>query len=170
MQWFKHSKDFRNSAEIKFLEGELGEAGYARFCKLLEVIATVAGKKKPFKPQIRMESPYTWQWMAMELGVMAETEYYGTVPDEREAARTIGLFEKAGLVSIEETAEYVRKSAVPGKQEVEVRPHQFSVYRMTDWCEWHDLSNRNRKKKPDTASAEARPENGKPSFSGMKTP
>jgi hypothetical protein len=177
MQWFKHSKDFRNSPEIQFIESQLGEAGYARACKFLEIIATIAGKKKPFKPIITLDPPYTWRWLALSLGCVDTKD---GLPDIEGAVKTIELFEMAGFASIVQTAEWDMPThfqnipSHPSQIKQVTRPYVISVYKMTDWAEWHDLSNRNAGKRKKSAEGQtegdAIPASGKVHFAGMKTP
>jgi len=171
MQWFKHSKDFRNSAAIKLLERKHGAAGYAYALKFMEVIAEIAGKRKPFEPTLTLSPPYDWRWLAIELGCYYVDEETGQndlrCPSEELAVEVIRDFELAGFVSIEQECEYhIRKydAAKGGAHvETELRPQVITIKGMKQWTEWHDLKNRN--KKPDSA-----PGNGKVHFSGMGTP
>src|SRR5258708_3154072 len=148
MQWFKHLKDFRNSAEIKYIEDELGDSGYARACKLLEIIATVAGKKKPFEARLVIEPPYTYRWLALELRCFYMPDDNGgndKVPCEAEVVNTFRVFAEAGFISIDQEAEFsFRKYEHAGPVvKVETRPYQISVGGMKHWVEWHDVKNRN---------------------------
>lgn len=153
MQWFKHAKDFRHSASVKWLEHKYGAAGYAYALKFMEVIAEVAGKRKPFEPTLTLDPPYDWRWLAIELGCYYVDENTGQndlrLPSEELAVEVIYAFEQAGFASIVETCDWTTrhyKSAVEGfVTETHKRPYVISVRGMKQWVEWHDLKNRNRK-------------------------
>jgi hypothetical protein len=175
MQWFKHSKGFRNTAAIKYIEGELGDSGYARACKLLEVISEI-NTKKPFDPRLIIEPPYTYRWLAIELGCMDEDQAGNRFPDEAETVKTLWVFERAGLIQILEGRQFFlrRPDGVP-QSEGEERPYELYVPGMKEWVEWHDVKNRNKPKKK--SNGEPEPEsNGdaaparKPRFAGIGTP
>lgn len=107
MQWFKHDNAFRRTASIQHIQSELGEAGYARAVKLMEVFCS-ACPRKPFVARIEIKPPFTWRWLALELGC-----------PEEEVVRTIEVFEKATLIEIPEKVQVQPRS---GKQAEILRP------------------------------------------------
>lgn len=70
MRWFKHFADTRRNPKVRAIERGLGEAGYARAIKLLEVVAQNCGAGEKFKPRLDLRKPITNEtWLAEELGV-----------------------------------------------------------------------------------------------------
>lgn len=70
MRWFKHMADARRNPKILRIERVLGEAGYARFMKLLEIVASTGGSGQGFDPRLRLTDPHTDElWLANELGI-----------------------------------------------------------------------------------------------------
>jgi hypothetical protein len=133
MQWFKHNNDFRTSAAIRYIEAELGEAGYARAAKLLEIFCQTC-PKKPFNPRIDLTKlPYNWRWLALEMGC----------PNEAEAVRTIDVFEKAMLIQIPEKV--VIQPRKKGQDEI-LGAAVITCDALMEKAEWHNLSNRNKKR------------------------
>jgi hypothetical protein len=170
MQWFKHSKDFRNRPEIQYIEDQLGDAGYARACKFLEIVATVAGKKKPFEPTLVIEPPYSYRWLAMELNCFFKDDHADAddrnAPCEPEVVNTFRVFEKAGFIDVIQEADYTGKRWVEGEKKdvTEQRPYVITVGGMKHWAEWHDVKNRNRRGGPVPEGG------GKARFAGIQTP
>lgn len=172
MQWFKHSKDFRNTPAIKLMERMYGAAGYAYALKLLELIADVAGRRKPFNPTLKLEPPFDWPWLAMELGIFDKDEHgHDDVrfPSVAGAVEVIRALEQARFVEIEQTGKwyYKKRNHKPPFDEQtieEERPLVITVRGMKQWAEWHDLDNRNRKKKSGDDGGDG------VRFSGMGTP
>jgi hypothetical protein len=52
MRWFKHFSDARRNPKLRLVEKKLGEAGYARWFKLLELVAERGGTGRDFQPRI----------------------------------------------------------------------------------------------------------------------
>jgi len=131
MQWFKHSKNFRSTAAMRYIEAALGEAGYARALKLLEIFCETC-PRKPFTPRIEIKPPFTWRWLALEMGCT-----------EDEAVRTIEILGEANFIEIPEKVIIQRSGK--GKPEIR-RPSVITCDAMLEKVEWHDLSNRNKKR------------------------
>jgi hypothetical protein len=88
MRWFKHLSDARNNPKLKRIEKKLGEAGYARAFKLLEVVAERGGTGGGFQPRIGLKDSHTdLEWLADEWGITA-----------REAKKTLDLFASLGFI------------------------------------------------------------------------
>jgi hypothetical protein len=132
MLWFKHDNHYRSTAAIRHIESVLGEAGYARALKLLEIFCECC-PRKPFVARIEIKPPYTWRWMAQELGCGTEVE----------AIRTIELFEDALLIQIPEKV--IVQPRKKGQDEIR-RPAVIECAGLMEKAEWHNLSNRNRKR------------------------
>jgi hypothetical protein len=91
MRWFKHYADARLNPKLKHVQKQLGEAGYARAFKLLEVIAQRGGKADNFCPEVNLGKACTdLAWLAEELGI---------VPAE--ARKTLKVFAQSGLIESE---------------------------------------------------------------------
>lgn len=74
MRWFKHFSDTRRNPKVCAIERGLGEAGYARAIKLLEVVAQACGAGDKFKPRLDLRKAITNEtWLAEELGVEVKT-------------------------------------------------------------------------------------------------
>jgi len=67
MQWFKHYNDARRNPTFLAIEKKLGEAGYARSFKLLEIVAERGGKANKFRPVLDLKNLCTnLDWLADE--------------------------------------------------------------------------------------------------------
>ena len=89
MRWFRHFSDTRLNPKLRTIEKRLGEAGYARAMKLLEVVAQRGGSGKTFNPRLELKKAHTGlAWLADELGIA-----------ERELDKTLGVFAKVGFIS-----------------------------------------------------------------------
>jgi len=72
MQWFKHFNDARHNPKFRVIEKQLGEAGYARAFKLLEIVAQQGGKADRFSPRLDLRNVLTnFDWLAEELRISA---------------------------------------------------------------------------------------------------
>lgn len=92
MRWFKHWGDARHNPKLKAAQKQLGEAAYARFFKLVELVAQRGGKADDFRPLIFLTEPHTdLHWLADELGITV-----------RQARKTLGLFARLKLVDPDE--------------------------------------------------------------------
>jgi hypothetical protein len=131
MQWFKHQKDFRRTASIQYIESQLGEVGYARALKLIEIFC-VACPRKPFVPRIEIKPPFDWHWLSLEMGC-----------PETEVLRTIEVLATARFIEIPEKV--IIQPRARGKEQI-TRPGVITCNAMLEWVEWHDLSNRNKKR------------------------
>jgi hypothetical protein len=70
MKWFKHFTDMRGNPKLHSIEKKLGEAGYARACKLLEIIGARGGSGELFTPRLDLSQPHTdLGWSADELKI-----------------------------------------------------------------------------------------------------
>jgi len=88
MQWFKHYNDARTNPKFRAIEKQLGEAGYARAFKLLEIVAQRGGKADKFAPLLDLKNAYTSiDWLADELRISVE-----------EAERTLDVFASVRLI------------------------------------------------------------------------
>lgn len=88
MRWFKHFTDARHNPKFRAIEKKLGEAGYARACKLLEIIGERGGSGKEFTPRLDLNEPHLdLGWLADELGI-----------DRRSAKFTLGAFAKCKFI------------------------------------------------------------------------
>ena len=89
MRWFKHFSDARRNPKLRLIEKKLGEAGYARWFKLLELVAERGGTGEYFQPRIQLKTLHTdLDWLADEWGISCD-----------EAQRTLDTFVSAGLIS-----------------------------------------------------------------------
>ena len=52
MRWFKHPSDARRNPKLRLIEKKPGEAGYAWWFKLLELVAERGGTGRDFQPRI----------------------------------------------------------------------------------------------------------------------
>jgi hypothetical protein len=88
MLWFKHFGDARRNPKLLRIERKIGESGYARFFKLLEIIAERGGKGSEFRPEIDLNGAATdMEWLSSELKI------------ETDAVReTLDLFAHVGLI------------------------------------------------------------------------
>jgi hypothetical protein len=88
MRWYKHLNDLRRRPELLAIERELGEAGYARAIKLLEIVCQYGGTGSEFKPELHLKrQPFSEAWLASELGISGP-----------ELAQTMPVFSRAGLI------------------------------------------------------------------------
>lgn len=88
MLWIKHFSDARRNPKLLHVERKLGEGGYARFFKLLEIIAERGGKGANFRPEVDLTSTATdLEWLSSEIGV-----------EEGVARETLDVFAKVGLI------------------------------------------------------------------------
>lgn len=91
MRWFKHFNDARRNPKFRRIEKRLGEAGYARAFKLIEVVADRGGTGQNFDPGVDLKCPHTdLEWLAEELGVKLA-----------EAKRTLDVFASVHLIEPE---------------------------------------------------------------------
>ncbi len=88
MRWFKHFTDARHNPKLRRIEDGLGEAGYARACKLLEIVGARGGSGEKFNPMIDLKtSPTDLRWLACELGI-----------PEAEARATLSIFAQVRFI------------------------------------------------------------------------
>lgn len=91
MRWFKHFNDARRNPKFRRIEKRLGEAGYARAFKLIEVVADRGGTGQNFNPTVDLKCQHTdLEWLAEELGIKPA-----------EARRTLDLFAAVHLIEPE---------------------------------------------------------------------
>jgi hypothetical protein len=91
MLWFKHFSDARNNPKILAIQKKLGEAGYARWFRLLEIVAQRGGNGEAFAPRVKLNEPHTdLRWIADELRI-----------DRRKAKLTLKVFAEVGLIDPE---------------------------------------------------------------------
>jgi len=89
MRWFKHFTDARHNPKFRAIQKKLGEAGYARACKLLEIIGERGGSGKDFAPRLDLNEPHTdLGWLADEMGI-----------DRRSARFTLSVFAKCKFIA-----------------------------------------------------------------------
>ena len=70
MRWFKHFSDARNNPKLHAIEKRLGEVGYARAFKLLELVAERGGTGEAFTPRISLNNLHTnLSWIADALNI-----------------------------------------------------------------------------------------------------
>lgn len=88
MLWFQHHSNLRHSPKLRAIELKLGEAGYARAVKLMELIAEFNGRPEAFQPTIDLKSPTTnLVYLAGEWGTTAA-----------KAKSTLELFANVGFI------------------------------------------------------------------------
>jgi hypothetical protein len=88
MHWFKHFTDARHNPKFRAIEKKLGEAGYARAWKLLEIIGERGGSGKDFAPRLDLNESHTdLGWLADEMEI-----------DRRSAKFTLGVFAKCKFI------------------------------------------------------------------------
>src|SRR5580693_9419692 len=88
MRWFKHFTDARHNPKFRAIEKKLGEAGYARACKLLEIIGERGGSGKEFTPRLDLNEPHLdLGWLADEMEI-----------DRRSAKFTLAAFAKCKFI------------------------------------------------------------------------
>src|SRR5712692_1078667 len=97
MRWFKHFSDARMSPQLRKIEKKLGEAGYARAYKLLELVAQLGGLASEFSPKLDLNNSST------DLDYLAEV--WGVKP--RDARRTLKVFAEVGFIDAEKWKERV---------------------------------------------------------------
>jgi hypothetical protein len=91
MRWFKHFTDARHNPKFRAIEKKLGEAGYARACKLLEIVGERGGSGKEFAPRLDLNEPHTdLGWLADEMEI-----------DRRSAKVTLAHFAKCKFIDPE---------------------------------------------------------------------
>jgi len=101
MLWFSHRNDLRRNPAVLRVEQRLGEAGYARWSKLLEVVSQFGGNGPDFEPRLDLRGPATDEgWLANELGIQT-----------RDLRKTLRVFAEVGLINTKEYRE--RVIAVP---------------------------------------------------------
>jgi hypothetical protein len=70
MRSFKHLADARHNPKFRAIERKLGEAGYARAFKLLEILSERGGTGKDFAPRLDLNFPHTDpSFLGDELGI-----------------------------------------------------------------------------------------------------
>lgn len=73
MRWFKHFSDARYNPKFLAIEKRLGEAGYTRAFKLLEIVAANGNSPDKFQPTIDLREPTTdLNWLAGEWKITIE--------------------------------------------------------------------------------------------------
>jgi len=121
MRWFKHLADARNNPKIRRVVQRLGEAGYARFFRLLEVVADRGGSGPKFRPELNLNDAATdLAWLASEMGCESD----------KDAKETLDLFAairlidpkawKRGKIRIPQMTEYKDEWASRNKKPVSV--------------------------------------------------
>ena len=70
MRWFKHFSDARTTPQLRKIEKRLGEAGYARAFKLMELVAQLGGTADDFAPTLDTNNSTTdLEYLSEEFGV-----------------------------------------------------------------------------------------------------
>lgn len=70
MLWFRHFNDARRNPKFRAIERKLGESGYARAFKLLEIVSERGGTGKDFAPRLDLNLPHTdLRFLADELEI-----------------------------------------------------------------------------------------------------
>lgn len=88
MRWFKHFSDARTTPQLRKIEKKLGEAGYARAFKLLELMAQLCGKADSFSPTLDLNGTgANLEYLAESLGISA-----------KDARKTLRVFAEAGFI------------------------------------------------------------------------
>jgi hypothetical protein len=88
MRWFKHFADARHNPKLRAATKLLGEAAYARYFKLLEIVGQRGGKADDFTPLVNLDEPHTdLDWLAEELGI-----------SRRQARKTLDIFARLRLI------------------------------------------------------------------------
>ncbi len=88
MKWLKHFCDSRHNPKFRRIEKKLGEAGYARAWKLLEIVAERGGTGEKFSPRISLKRAHTdLEWLADELGIKPS-----------DARKSLDLFASVSLI------------------------------------------------------------------------
>jgi hypothetical protein len=91
MRWFKHFSDARNNPKFRAIQKRLGEVGYARAFKILEIVAQRGGNGEAFAPRVNLNHPHTnLDWIADELGT-----------DRRTARATLKVCAEVRLIDFE---------------------------------------------------------------------
>jgi hypothetical protein len=94
MRWMKHYTDARHNPKFRAIERKLGEAGYARAFKLLEIIGGRNGPGEDFVPRLDLNVPHTdLGWLADELEI-----------DRRSAKLTLAHFAKCRFIDPDQFA------------------------------------------------------------------
>jgi hypothetical protein len=91
VRWFKHYSDARMSPQLRRIEKKLGEGGYARAYKLMELVAQLGGLSSQFSPQLDLNDASTdIDFIAEEWRVRAS-----------EARKTLNVFAELGFIDRE---------------------------------------------------------------------
>jgi hypothetical protein len=73
MLWLKHFTDARRNPKLLRIEKKLGEVGYARAFKLLEIVGERGGRGAKFNPVLDLNGPATdIEWLAGEMNLTAD--------------------------------------------------------------------------------------------------
>ena len=97
MRWFKHFSDSRTTPQLRKIEKKLGEAGYARAFKLMELVAQYCGIATDFSPTIiTKNSTIDVEFLAEEFGV-----------SKAEARKTLQVFAEVSFIDPERWKEEV---------------------------------------------------------------
>jgi hypothetical protein len=132
MQWLKHYSDARQHPKFRAIEKQLGEAGYARAFKLLEIVAQRGGTAAKFAPVLDLKNPYTnVDWLADELRISPE-----------EAERTLQVFASVKLIDPKAFQKQV------------IRIHQMLEY-LDEWTQ-RGLKAKNSRATPERLPSESR--------------
>jgi hypothetical protein len=90
MRWFKHGSNFRSSPAMFHIQRELGDSGFARAVKLIEIMTEKSGSGVNFNPRLELFAPTDEKWLAFELGCPLE-----------ELNETLEIFEQATFIELE---------------------------------------------------------------------
>ena len=124
MRWFKHMSDARHNPKVLRLLQRLGEAGYARYFRLLECLAERGGTGSSFNPGVDLQDGVTdLAWLAGEMGCRGQSD----------ARKTLELFAKVRL--IDQRGWKRKKVCVP--QMIEYRDEWASRKQKPDTRETH---------------------------------
>jgi hypothetical protein len=95
MQWFKHLSSLRRDPKFWAIEKKLGEAGYARAVKLLEIVAEHG--------EINLRSLTSVDWLADELRISAKC-----------TTQTLEVFADVGLIDTDAWTDQIIRIPIVG--------------------------------------------------------
>jgi hypothetical protein len=87
--WFRHESDFRNTASAKFIYRKLGDSGFARTIRLMEVMCAVSEANEH---SLHLMAPHDMGWLAEELACSVE-----------DLQHTLELFAETGFITLGQT-------------------------------------------------------------------
>jgi len=122
MLWYKHFCDARRNPKLLRVERKMPEIGYARFFRLLEIIAERCGAGKDFRPELNLNGKCTdREWLAAELAIEPDA-----VQETLDLFAAVDLIDSGAwadkVVAIPAMLEY-RDAYTERKQRKTVPPH-----------------------------------------------